>query len=79
MPTILAYFCGTKVLAATLSLKFLVCIEGVAALVEVYAVVAHAALAEQGFEFGEEIGMMSLVLFLAAWFQVHFECFSFHS
>ena len=56
----------------------LVGIEDVGVFVEVDAVVAHSAFCEQRFEFGEEVGVATLVLFLVPWFEVHLERLSFH-
>lgn len=77
-PPLLADVCAAKVLASAFALQFLVGEQGVGLFVEVDAVVAHAALAEQGLEFGEEVGVAPFVLFFASGFQEHLEGFSFH-
>ena len=77
-PPFLADVCAAEILAATFSFELLVGVEDIGVFIEVYAVVAHSAFGEQGFEFGKEVGMATLVLFFVPWFEVHLERLSFH-
>lgn len=77
-PPFLADLGGTEVLASPLPFQLLIGVEGVGVFVEVDAVVAYTALAQQATQFGEEIGMAALVLLFLSWVEEHFECFTSH-
>ena len=77
-PPLLADLRGAEVLAAAVAFKLLVGVERVGVFVEVNAVVAHAAFAQQTTQFGEQVGMTTLVLLFLSWVQEHLKCFSSH-